>query len=52
MKAARKRKFKPRNPVAAAPILKKGGAHTRRDKHASRARHKAALRAMQREEPT
>ena len=44
MKRAKKRPLKPRNPVAVAPVLKKGGAHQRRDKHASRARQKAALR--------
>jgi hypothetical protein len=30
--------------VAIAPLLKKGGAHQRKDKRASRARLKAALR--------
>lgn len=44
MKRAKKRPLRPRNPVAAAPILKKGGAHRRRDKRASRARQKARLR--------
>lgn len=38
------RPIKPRNPVAIAPLLKKGGAHQRKDKRASRARLKAALR--------
>jgi hypothetical protein len=47
MRVARKKKLKPRNPVATALILKKGGAHKRRDKRASRARQKA----IQREEP-
>jgi hypothetical protein len=37
--------LKPRNPLATAPLLAKGGAHQRRDKRASRARQKAALRA-------
>jgi hypothetical protein len=44
MKRAKLRALKPRNPVAVAPLLKKGGAHLRRDKRASRARQKAALR--------
>lgn len=44
MKRARQRLIKPRNPVAIAPVLKKGGAHQRKDKRASRARQKAALR--------
>ena len=44
MKRARQRRLKPRNPVAVAPILKKGGAHRRQDKHAGRARQKARLR--------
>lgn len=44
MKRAKKRPLRPRNPVAVAPILKKGGAHRRRDKRASRARQKARLR--------
>lgn len=37
-------KLKPRNPVAVEPLLRKGGAHQRRDKRASRARQKASLR--------
>ncbi len=47
MKRAKQRTLhtiKPRNPVAIAPLLKKGGAHQRKDKRASRARQKAALR--------
>jgi hypothetical protein len=44
MKRARQRCLKPRNPVAVAPILKKGGAHQRQDKRASRARQKARQR--------
>lgn len=45
MKQARqRRKVKPRNPVATAPILRKGGAHQRRDKRAARARLKVRLR--------
>lgn len=44
MKRARQRPpLKPRNPVVLNPLLKKGGAHARRDKRASRARQKAAL---------
>jgi hypothetical protein len=38
------RSIKPRNPLALDPLLKKGGAHQRLDKRASRARQKAALR--------
>jgi len=34
---------KPRNPLATDPLLRKGGAHQRRDKRASRARKKAQL---------
>jgi hypothetical protein len=41
MKRARQRRLKPRNPLATAPLLKKGGAHQRKDKRASRARQKA-----------
>ena len=47
MKRARQRKIKPRNPVAALPVLRKGGAHKRRDKHATRARLKALAREEQ-----
>lgn len=36
--------LKPRNPLATAPLLAKGGAHQRKDKRASRARQMAALR--------
>ncbi len=36
--------LKPRNPLATVPLLAKGGAHQRRDKRASRARQKDALR--------
>lgn len=32
-----------RNPLAVAPIMRKGGAHQRVDKRASRARQKAQL---------
>lgn len=41
MKRARQRHLKPRNPLATAPLLRKGGAHQRQDKRASRARLKA-----------
>jgi hypothetical protein len=37
-------KIKPRNPLATAPLLKKGGRHARKDKRAERARQKAQLR--------
>jgi hypothetical protein len=43
MKRAKQRRLKPRNPLATAPLLAKGGAHQRRDKRASRARQKARL---------
>lgn len=44
MKRAKQRQIKPRNPVAVAPILRKGGVHQRQDKRATRARQKARLR--------
>lgn len=44
MKRAKQRLIRPRNPLAIDPLLKKGGAHQRKDKRASRARQKAALR--------
>ena len=47
MKRAKQRKLKPRNPLATVPQLKKGGAHQRRDKRASRARLKAQVRKAQ-----
>lgn len=43
MKRAKKMLLKPRNPVATAPLLGKGGAHQLRGKKASRARQKTAL---------
>ena len=43
MKRAKQRPIRPRNPLALNPLLKKGGAHQRQDKRASRARQKAAL---------
>ena len=44
MKRAQRQPLKPRNPVAVTPLLRKGGAHQRTDKRASRARQKARLR--------
>lgn len=44
MKRAKQRPLRPRNPLAVDPLLKKGGAHQRKDKRAGRARQKAALR--------
>jgi len=43
MKRAKQRLIKPRNLLAIDPLLKKGGAHQRKDKRAGRARQKAAL---------
>lgn len=43
-RAKQSRQLKPRNPVATSPLLKKGGAHQRVDKRASRPRQKARLR--------
>ncbi len=37
------RPLKPRNLLALDPLLKKGGAHQRKDKRASRARQKVTL---------
>ncbi|MCK6405894.1 MAG: hypothetical protein L6Q60_07740 [Rhodocyclaceae bacterium] len=48
MKAARR--LRPRNPVAVQPLLKKGGAHQRKDDKASRARQKVALRRRLRDD--
>jgi hypothetical protein len=42
MKRAKRRHVKPRAPVP--PLLKKGGAHQRQDKRASRARQKQRAR--------
>ena len=42
MKRAKQRPLRPRNSLAVAPVLKKGGPHQRKDKRASRARQKAA----------
>ena len=52
MKRAKRaqRNFKPRNPVAVAEVMKKGGAHRRQDKKASRALQKARGRREPREE--
>ena len=44
MKRAKQRAIRPRNLLALDPLLKKGGAHARKDKRAGRARQKAALR--------
>lgn len=44
MKRAKQRLIRPRNPLATDPLLKKGGTHARRDKRASRAQRKAAIR--------
>lgn len=41
------RRLKPRNPLATAALMKKGGAHQRRDKKAGRARSKADSRLQQ-----
>jgi hypothetical protein len=49
MKRARQRLIKPRNPLAVDPMLKKGGAHQRKDKRAGRARQKAELRRHSKE---
>jgi hypothetical protein len=43
MKRSKKMLLKPRNPLATAPLLAKGGAHQLRGKKATRARQKAAL---------
>lgn len=43
-KLTRQTQLKPRNPLATAPLLQKGGAHQRKDKRAARARQKARLR--------
>ncbi|HTY03717.1 MAG TPA: hypothetical protein VMC81_08310 [Rhodocyclaceae bacterium] len=40
----RKLSLKPRNPLAVAPVMKKGGAHQRQDKRASRARQQSRWR--------
>ena len=39
--ASKRRALKPRNPLASAALMKKGGEHARRDKKAGRARRKA-----------
>ena len=48
MKAARR--SRPRNPVAVAPLLKKGGAHAPVGKRAARACQKTELRRRLRDE--
>jgi hypothetical protein len=42
----RAKRLRPRNPLAIAPLLKKGSVHARKDKRASRARQKALLRKL------
>lgn len=42
----RAKRLRPRNPLAIAPVLKKGGVHARKDKRASRTRQKAQLRKL------
>ncbi|WP_306476206.1 hypothetical protein [Methyloversatilis sp.] len=42
--SAKGRSLKPRNPLATAALMKKGGEHARQDKKASRARLKSDLR--------
>ncbi|MCX7175565.1 MAG: hypothetical protein NT159_16890 [Proteobacteria bacterium] len=44
MKRAKQIRIKPRNPLAADPLLRKGGAHQRIDKRAARARLKSRQR--------
>lgn len=44
MKRAKQARIKPRNPVATAALLAKGGAHQLRGKKAKRARQKVAFR--------
>jgi hypothetical protein len=41
--SAKGRSLKPRNPLATAALMKKGGEHARQDRKASRARLKSAL---------
>lgn len=50
MKRAKQRTPPKRNPLATVSLLKKGGAHQRRDKRASRARQKAFLRQRSNED--
>lgn len=50
MKAARRQRLRPRNPLVLQPLLKKAGVHAPRDKHAARARQKAALRRRLRDD--
>jgi hypothetical protein len=45
-RAKRAPRIRPRNPLANAPLMKKGGAHARKDKRASRARQNAQLRKL------
>lgn len=50
MKRTKQIKIKPRNPVAVAPILKKGGPHKRKDKRAERARIGTEIRKRLRDD--
>ncbi|MBP9713435.1 MAG: hypothetical protein KBD60_07045 [Sterolibacterium sp.] len=49
MKRARKPQIKPRNPLVAAAIQMKAGAHRRKDKRAERARQREQARRQWRE---
>lgn len=40
--SSKRRTLKPRNPLAMAALMRKGGEHARTDKKAGRARQKAA----------
>ena len=40
--SSKRRTLKPRNPLATAALMRKGGEHARSDKKAGRARQKAA----------
>jgi len=50
MKRAKQKRAAPRNPLAAAPLLKKGGVHRRRDKRAARALQRTLLLRRLRDE--
>jgi hypothetical protein len=50
MKSSRKIPLKPRNPVALNPLLRKGGAHSRKNKKAKRPLQKKWLRKTLAEE--
>ncbi|HMM53584.1 MAG TPA: hypothetical protein PKC23_01055 [Candidatus Desulfobacillus sp.] len=49
MKRARRRRLKPRNPLALDPLLGKGGVHQAKGKKAARARQKARFLRDQRD---